>query len=138
VGSSDQEDRLPMELAAEPLQSALAKVPFMPGVPTQADRELFVRHFIATFDKEPFWWVGERMFEMAPELGTAEIVPVIAQWLAHQDPKKGGGDERRIHAAIRALAEITGLDLRKTPAENGPGVDRPLEEVIADYVRECG
>lgn len=131
--SMDQEDRLPVELAAEPLQAALKPVPFSPGVPTQADRELFVRHFVATFEKEPFWWVGERMFELAPELGTAEIVPSIIEWLARGDPK-GAGNERIRGEAVRALVAITGLDLRKTEA----GGDRPLEEVIADYVRECG
>jgi len=128
--TNGQEDRLPMELAAEPIQATLKNVNFAAGVPTQADRELFVRHFIATFEKEPFWWVGERMFEMAPTLGTAEIVPSIVQWLAHHHTKP----DRIEKEAVDALAAITGLDLRKTPS----GEDRPLEEVIADYVRECG
>lgn len=128
--SYDQEARLPMELAAEPLQTALAKITFAKDVPTQADRELFVRHFLVTFDQKPSWWVGERLLEMAPVLGSADIVPAIVDWLVQGDKR----DTRIREEAVAALAAITGLDLRKDEGN----ADRPLEEVIADYVRECG
>lgn len=128
--SYEQELRLPMELAAEPIVSALGKVTFTADAPTQADRELFASHFLATFERKSAWWVTERMLELAPTLGTAEIIPAIIDWLVRGDP-----NEPRIReTAVAALVAITGLDLRKDEGSS----DRPLEEVIADYVRECG
>jgi len=128
--SYEQELRIPMELAAEPLRDALMKISFVKDVPTQADRELFAHHFLTTFDQKSFWWVGERMLEMVPALGTSDLVPSIVKWLAEGDPK----DVRIREEAVAALVAVTGLDLRKDEGLS----DRPLEEVIADYVRECG
>lgn len=130
--SYDQESRLPMQLASEPVLAAIAGVQFAPGVPTAQDRELFQTHFARTFAAVVPWWIAERMLEMAPTLGSNQLVPAIISWLKHSDPK-GSGMERIRGKAVAALVAITGLDLRK----DAEGADRPLEEVVREYVAEC-
>jgi len=81
------------------------------------------RHYLGGFQ----WWVHERMLLGAKHLGTLALGNDLIED-AERKVEKGGID-RSQHAALAALAAITGKDLR----HDAKGKERPLRAVAHDY-----
>jgi hypothetical protein len=129
-GTDGQEERIPLEVASEPISNALNDVKFESGVATEADRELFAARFAGAFDVgvPKNRWLLAVLLEMAKELGTIEQLPLILPLL-----EPSNDDFFTRDRAIDAVAALTTLDLRKDKEGN----ERPRAEVAADYLHEC-
>jgi hypothetical protein len=73
------------------------------------------------------WYVTRALLLLAAHAGSAELVPPIVELL--------GSEHDDIQSlSVAALAAISGRDLRRDTSGN----TRPLNEVVADYRRDCG
>lgn len=149
LGSSGQEEHLPMTIALELLDPLLDRFePAAAPALEDTDRALFAERWRAArphFQDEFAWWVRERYVAMASRAGTAELVPDLLAVLQENAPARGdreprtgrlrlraGSEDRTRVNAVNALAAITGRDLRND-ARRAP---RPIDEVAAAYLRE--
>lgn len=140
-GTTDQEARLPMEIASRPLQDAVAPLQFTDAPVDEADRAFFAQRMLATFHTtavdrrgrpQPSWWVRERYLAMATRLGSPALVPLLVSLAEERGSGDGPANRPRVEA-VNALAFATGFDARFDEA----GRPRPLEDVVRDYAAEC-
>ena len=131
--SSDaQEAILPMRMATERFEAALGSLAFTKEpAPTDDDKALFVRQFLAAMNGEhPFWWITERYVALAAELGTIDVVPTLVR-IAQ---KKGDASADRTRpVALAAIAALTGWD----PRVDERGKPRDLDAAAAAAANEC-
>ncbi len=131
--SLDQQAILTMRMATERFETAIASLAFTPQTsPTDADKEIFVRRFLAAMKdgEKPFWWVTERYVALAVDLGTIDIVPTLAK-IAQQ--KGEASADRTRPVALDAITAITGWDPRK----DDRGQPRTLDDATAIAAQEC-
>lgn len=119
---TDQPDRIAVEFSLQILEHSVPQR-FVVRPATSEDRELLAHAWNAG---EIPWFAEAPMLILARSLGSPELLDKIVARLDSKDAEVQS-------LALEALAAITGWDARK--ASDG-GV-RPLDDVVADYKREC-
>lgn len=129
-----REQTLPLQLATEALTKALATLSLsIEPAFTAEDKAFFSERFLATMSEAPrsyWWWVEERYVALAVQLGTFDVVPILAKVAAW--PHTPSHDRIR-PVALEAIATITGWDPRKD--EHGKPVDE--DEAARVAMKEC-
>ena len=129
--SGAQEESLPLKLATDPWEAALQTVTWSKALaPTDDDRAFFTARFTETFAKKPYWWIGERFVAMAAELGTVDLLPLLAK-IANE--RGSASVDRTRAAALGAIAKISGWDPRVGPR----GEPRSIDEAAATAASAC-
>lgn len=131
--SMEQEAVVPMRIATERFEAAIDSLQFAPEAgPTDADKELFARRFLAAMKNDALtdWWVRERFVALAGALGTVDIVPALAQVA---EEKGAGAADRNRPVALAAIATLTGWDPRK----DDMGKVRAIDDAAALAAQEC-
>jgi hypothetical protein len=127
--SSSQEERLPLEIATEPLLALLSALPATASEVSDEDRTFFSARMRLMAQGHAEWWVKERFAEDARELGTVDTIPALVA-IARE---KSNGNTRRQDLAIDVLAKITGWNARI--AEDG--TTRTTDEAARALEEDC-
>lgn len=130
--SDSQEQRLPMQIATEPLIAALAALPMTTVPVSEDDRTFFSERFNQTMREDAYWWVKERYILSAASLGTMSTIPALVR--VAQEPTDRVGAGRRRESAFDTVRAITGWDPRKAD----DGTDRTPDEAAQALAIECG
>jgi hypothetical protein len=128
--SSSQEERLPMELATEPLVTLLNTLPTTASEVSDDDRTFFSERLRLMAQGNAEWWVKERFVADARELGTVDVIPAL---VAIAREKSNGGNTRRQDLAIDVLAKITGWNARI----GEDGTPRTTEDAARALEEDC-
>jgi hypothetical protein len=129
--SDSQDERLPMEIASEPLITAIAALPMSKAEITEEDRRFFSERFLLTMQGAPEWWVKERYIAMGAQLGTISTIPALVRVAAEA---RGATAERQRLLVFDAVQGITGWDPRKSDA----GTVLSSDEAARALAVECG
>lgn len=133
-GNSDQEAYLPVNLAAEELQSLTRAFPLEEHPATDDDRAFFAERFndsARRFDESFHWWVTERYVALSKDLGSTDVARALLTRLEFTKSDRSKVDARA--DAVEALARITGWDARVDDA----GRAVKVEDAARAYLDEC-
>jgi hypothetical protein len=122
---------LPLQIATEPVSVLLAKAKPVEQPLGDEDRTLFTERFLAMMAGPRTWWVKEHFVELAPHLGTLDVVPGLAT-LAAESGNDASVVRTRDHA-LDAIAALTGWD----PRADGKGSSRPATDAGLAALEEC-
>ncbi len=132
--SESQEERLPMELASEPIIATINALPTIPGTIGDDDRQFFSARFISTMQGTrgaTAWWVRERYIALASTLGTVDTIPVLVHEAV--ESVDVAGKERRRELIFDTVRAITGWD----PRQAEDGTERTPDEAVRELAIEC-
>ena len=139
----------PLEESAEHIEQAIEKLEWTEA---QTDEtRAFVSESFArlapSFNAQGYWWVRERLIQLAGACANADVVPELYRILKSsvETNKDSASEKRCVGYALTALDTLTGREFRffkpskpgKKEKENPPNAERKSrkeEDVAADYL----